>query len=125
MGTVSKAKIIKSIIHELVGSFGQKLNPFLECGVETLTGPRGNSHIFIIGASHMSRMAVESISLGYPGFRAEKTKIEELGRSIEGKSLGETDTVSLDLLFNAAFMGSHADGLLAPAVMVAITPLGH
>ncbi len=99
---------------------GQKLNPFLECRVETLTGPSGNGHIFIIRASHMSRMAeflpVESISLGYPGFRAEKTKTEGLGRSIEGKSLGETDTVSLNLLSNAAFMGLDANGLLTPAV---------
>jgi hypothetical protein len=73
-----KAKIIKLIIHELVGSFGLKLNPSLECGVETLAGPSRNGHIFIIGALHMSRMAeflpVESISSATHGSELKRLR---------------------------------------------------
>jgi hypothetical protein len=114
--------LVQSIIHELMESFGVSLNPepVLERGVETPADTMGSHRIFVIGASHMTRLSEflppTTITMAYPGFWPDQGKIAELSASLAGGGTGEQDVVILDLLSNVAFMGSDSDGLPTPAV---------
>jgi hypothetical protein len=55
------------------------------------------------------------VSLAYPGFKPEKSKIEGLAANMKNAKCGLSDTVVLDLLSNVAFMGTDGDGLPVPA----------
>jgi hypothetical protein len=57
----------------------------------------------------------DTVSLAYPGFKPEKSKIEGLVSNMQNANCGLSDTVVLDLLSNVAFMGTDGDGLPAPA----------
>ncbi len=118
--TKEEKKLVQSIIHDLPANFRVLLNPApnLERGVETPPEQNGLNRIFIIGASHMTRMAEfllpNAISMAYPGFRPDWNKVVEIGTSLSGGSPGEQDVVILDLLSNIAFMGWTRTGYQPP-----------
>jgi hypothetical protein len=122
VNTNDERTLLKSIIHELMGSFGVSLNPepVLERRVATPADPNGTNRFVVIGASHMTRMSEflpqNTTVLAYPGFRPEKCKIAELCGDLARGGTGQQDVVVLDLLSNLAFMGSDSDGIPTPAV---------
>jgi hypothetical protein len=105
-----------------MASFGVSLNPdpVLERRVATPADSTGINRFIVIGASHMMRMSEflppNTTMMAYPGFRPDKSKIEELCGDLARGCTGKQDVVILDLLSNMAFMGSDMDGIPTPAV---------
>jgi hypothetical protein len=117
---MSEARLVGAILKNLRESYGVKINvsPSFERGMATLVETGTESRIIMIGASHMCRTAEflpSCVNLAYPGFRLEKDKISNVENELKKLNIGEGDTVVLDLLSNAAFIGTDDDGLPTPA----------
>jgi hypothetical protein len=60
-------------------------------------------------------LSSECISLAYPGLKPDREKIQDIANRLESLKLGTDDRVVLDLLSNAAYMGTDGDGLPTPS----------
>jgi hypothetical protein len=117
---MSEARLVVAILKNLRDSYGVKINvsPSFERGMATPVETGTGSRIIMVGASHMCRTAEflpDCVNLAYPGFRIEKDMISNVEIELRKLNVVEGDTVVLDLLSNAAFMGTDDDGLPTPA----------
>jgi hypothetical protein len=93
--------------------------PKVERRIGTPAGVGSEGRLFVIGASHMcwteEFLPDNAVVLADPGFHPEWTAIERVVRQLDELKIQENDCVVLDLLSNAAFMGTTAEGLPAAA----------
>ncbi len=113
----NEKELVGILLTELNANFGLSLDtcPSLERGAVTMDIPETNRRLFVIGGSHMSKTASflpkDSVCLAEPGFVASSASTARISQRLRNYGPGPGDTVVLDLLSNAAFVGADSDAM--------------